>query len=65
MNSLHILRLFDEANYTRHIKELNTEFKNYSKIFGRDFMNPMGSEIEIGSKLLYLEHQGVSLTIAI
>ena len=47
------------------MKELNTEFKNYSKISGRDFINPIGSEVEIGSKLLHLDQQGVSLTIAI
>ena len=65
MISIYILRLNGTANYTDAVKILNTEFKEYSKIYGRDFLNPISSEMGVGYRLLYLYHQGVFLTIAI
>ena len=54
--------------YNHVVQELNKEFKNYSKIAGRDFFRVIGYEKEIAIRrlfLLYQKKQGVSLTVEI
>ena len=55
----------DPDGYTHDVKELNKDFKNYSRIDGREFVNVLDIETEVAYRLIYLRTQSVLFTIAI